>query len=154
MKNFKSEKFVTEPPDVSHDWVLHISREGRKEGMLRSYKFESRPFLMQEIESSVQRIPYEIGEPASNDLSISKPPAYSVKLKRESRAGRSMMYLWTGEVAANNQGYRVIGTGARGAFTLPKMFAASVPSVISVRLYGMNANGKVYSLDQVYRGVP
>jgi len=33
----------------THDWVLHLSREGHKEGMLRSYKFESRRILMQDV---------------------------------------------------------------------------------------------------------
>jgi hypothetical protein len=154
-KSFKAERFAIEPPNNSHDWVLHISREGRKEGMLRSYKFESRPFMMQEVESAVKMVPYEIAEPATDEISVSKPPKYAVKLKRESRATRSMIYLWTGEVAANNQGFRVIGTGATGTMRLPKMFSPSAsPSVISVRLYGLNANGKLYFVDHIYRGVP
>jgi hypothetical protein len=151
LKNFKSEKYVVEPPDTSHDWVLHISREGRKEGMLRSYKFESRPFLMQEIDTDTKRLPYDIAEPASDEVSVSKPPKYAAKLRRETRATRSMMYLWTGEVAANGQGFRVVGTGAGGMMRLPKMFAGHV---MSVRLYGLNANGKLYSLDRIYRVVP
>jgi hypothetical protein len=154
LKNFKSERFAVEPPGTEHDWVLHISREGRKEGMLRSYKFESRPFLMQEIESGVKMVPYDIAEPASGEVSVSKPPKYAVKLKRESRATRSMMFLWTGEVAANNQGYRVIGTGATGTMQLPRIFGSGSTNVLSVRLYGMNANGKVYSQDRIYRVTP
>ena len=50
LKDFKSERQSFDPPDTRHDWILHISREGRKEGMLKSWKFESRPFLMQEVE--------------------------------------------------------------------------------------------------------
>jgi hypothetical protein len=65
-----------------------------------------------------------------------------------------MMYLWTGEVAANNQGYRIIGTGAAGTMQLPKIFAAPSPAIISVRLYGLNANGKLYFTDRIYRGLP
>ena len=64
------------------------------------------------------------------------------------------MVLWTGEVAANNMGYRVIGTGASGTLQLPKMFAATSPTVMSVRVYGINANGKVYFTDRIYRAVP
>jgi hypothetical protein len=154
LKNFKAERFAVEPPGNSHDWVLHISREGRKEGMLRSYKFESRPFLMQEVESGVKFVPYEIAEPSGEEISVSKPPKYSIKLRRESRATRSMMYLWTGEVAANNQGYRIIGAGSSGTMQLPRMFASTAPSVISVRVYGLNANGKLYFTDRIYRGVP
>jgi hypothetical protein len=154
LKNFKAERFAVEPPDTTHDWVLHISREGRKEGMLRSYKFESRPFLMQEVESAAKMVPYDIVEPSADELSLAKPPSYAIKLKRESRATRSMMFLWTGEVAANNQGYRVIGTGAKGTMALAKMFGSGSTNVLSVRVYGMNANGKVYSQDRIYRVVP
>jgi hypothetical protein len=154
VKSFKAERYAVEPPDNSHDWVLHVSREGRKEGMLRSYKFESRPFLMQEAESGVKMVPYEIAEPPGDELSVSKPPKYSVKLRRETRATRSMMFLWTGEAAANNQGYRVIGTGASGTMQLPKMFAAASAGVINVRVYALNANGKLYFADRIYRGVP
>jgi hypothetical protein len=154
LKNFKAERYAVEPPDNSHDWVLHVSREGRKEGMLRSYKFESRPFLMQEAESGVKMVPYDIAEPAGEEISVSKPPKYAVKLRRETRATRSMMYLWTGEVAANSQGYRVIGTGASGTMQLPKIFASPSTGVASVRVYGLNANGKLYFTDRIYRVVP
>ena len=65
-KDFKGEKFIGSPPDTSHDWVLHISREGRKESMLRSYKFESRPIVLQEIELNPQKVPFEIEQPAGD----------------------------------------------------------------------------------------
>ena len=42
-KKFNAEHFIGEPPDKSHDWVLHLTREGHKEG-LSSYRFESRRF--------------------------------------------------------------------------------------------------------------
>src|SRR5262249_22664898 len=58
-KEFKGEKYFGEPPNKNQDWVLHLSREGHKEGM-KSYKFESRPNLMQEIEQSPQRMPFDI----------------------------------------------------------------------------------------------
>ena len=41
-KEYKGEHFAGEPPSRAHDWVLHISREGRKESMLKSYKLDSR----------------------------------------------------------------------------------------------------------------
>ena len=52
----KAESVTFSPPDTTHDWVLHISREGHKQGMLRSWKFESRPFLLQEPESGVSPV--------------------------------------------------------------------------------------------------
>ena len=42
-KKYSGEHFTGEAPDASHPWVLDIAREGHKESMLKSYKFESRP---------------------------------------------------------------------------------------------------------------
>jgi len=58
-----------------------------------------------------------------------------------------MMWLWTGEVAADGEGYRVLATGAKGSFTVPDI-AKNYPAVLNLRLYGMNGNGKVYALDR------
>lgn len=149
LKDFKGERFAGEPPDRTHDWVLHISREGHKEGMLKSYKFESRRILMQEVEASAAKVPFAIAQPASDTISMSAP--YAVKLTRETHATRSMMYLWTGDVADASQGYRVIGTGEKGKFQIPANIAHHFPAVFHVRLFGMNANGKVYSLDHTYQ---
>jgi hypothetical protein len=52
-KDWKGDRFVAEPPNRTQDWVLHVSREGRKQSM-RSYKFESRQILMQEVEQNPQ----------------------------------------------------------------------------------------------------
>ncbi len=153
-KDFKADRFSGEPPDKNHDWVLHISREGRKESMLRSYKFESRPILMQEVEHNPQKLPFEIVSPSEDTLSVSKPPKYAVKVTRETRATRSMKWLWTGEVSADGQGYRVLGTGAEGTFRISRGIALNFPAVLAVRLYGLNANGKVYALDRIYKLVP
>jgi len=148
-KNFKGERWTGEPPDGTHDWVLHVSREGRKEGMLRSYKFDSRQIVLQEIEQSPAKVPFEIEQPASG-LRVGQPAPYAAKIKRETRATRSMMWLWTGDVAAGGQGYRVLGTGAKGTLKVPAGLALTYPSSLLMRLYGMNANGKVYALDRPY----
>lgn len=149
LKNYKGEKFAAEPPDTKHDWVLFLSREGKKESMLRSYKFESRPILMQELESSVQKVPFEISEPGKDDISLSNAPRYQVKLKRETRGTREMMYLWTGDVVADGQGFRVVGTGPQGKMRLTDDMVQKFPAVFNLRLYGMNANGKVYLTDKI-----
>lgn len=149
-KDFKGERFTAEPPDKTHDWVLHISREGRKEGMLRSYKFESRPLPVQEIEMNPQKVPYEVAEPASDTVSIGSPPGFAVKLKRETRATRAMMFLWTGEVVADGQGYRVLGTGKDGKLSIPRNLAKNFPAVLNIRVAALNANGKAYAIDKVY----
>jgi hypothetical protein len=151
LKDFKAERYVVEPPNTEQDWVLHISREGRKEGMLRSYKFESRPFLMQEVERVPKAVPFEIAAPEGDQLSLSTPPKYEVKMTRQTRGTRSMMYLWTGEAATGGQGFRVLGTGADGTMRIEKGIARTLPVVLNLRLYGMNANGKLYATDRIYR---
>jgi hypothetical protein len=154
-KNFNGDKYVGEPPDKKHDWVLHLSRDGRKEGMLRSYKFESRPVPIQEVETNLQKVPYEIAQPAGDEISLSRPFQYAVKLKRETRATRSMMYLWTGEVPTEGQGFRVMATGASGSLRIPGYLANNIakdfPAVFTLHVAGMNANGKVYFTSKVYR---
>jgi len=148
-KKFSGDHFTGEPPDKSHDWVLHLVREGRVESMNRSYKFESREILLQEVEQSPDKVPFTIEQPASAaDAPVGKPVAFSVKVTRDTRATRSMMWLWTGEVAADGLGYRVLGTGPQGAFAVPASLAKNYPAVMNLRLYGMNANGKVYALNR------
>ena len=150
-RDFKADRYRAEPPGRGHDWVLHISREGRKQSMLRSYKFESRPVLMQEIEQNPQRAPFEIVSPAGEAVSLSVPPPYAVKITRQTRATRSMMWLWIGEVPADGLGFRVLGAGPEGTLRFPRYFARNLPGVLALRLYGLNANGKLYALDQVYK---
>jgi hypothetical protein len=150
-KEFKGEKFAGEPPTKDQDWVLHLSREGRKEGMLRSYKFESRPEGMQEIEQNPAKMPFDWIEPSRDPLSISKPPKYQAKLKRETRGTRQMRYLWTGEVPTEGRGYRILGTGAEGTMQIPPTIAKIFPAVFNLRVYAINAVGKVYAVDRVHR---
>jgi hypothetical protein len=116
LKGVRTEKFAGEPPDRTHDWVLHISRESHKQGMLKSYKFESRRILLQEVEVSAAKVPFQIAQPSTDTISLRSPAAYAVKLTRETHATRSVMYLWTGEIADELQGYHVIGTGEKGKF--------------------------------------
>jgi hypothetical protein len=153
-KGYNGEHFTVEPPDKSHPWVLHISREGTKEGRLRSYKFESRPVPVQEIEQSPDRTPFEIATPREGDVSISKPPYYSIKVKRETRGTRSLLVEWMAEVVVDGEGYRVVGRGREGTMQIPKSIAKNYPAVLSLRMAVLNANGKAYVLDKVFRLVP
>jgi hypothetical protein len=121
------------------------------QGMLRSYKFESHPVLLQEVEQNADRVPYEIVEPSGDTLAAGKPYRFAAKIKRDTRATRSMMWLWTGEVSTEGQGYRVLGTGQEGEMTIPATLARRYPAVINLRLTGMNANGKVYFSDRIYK---
>jgi uncharacterized protein DUF5060/uncharacterized protein DUF4038 len=150
-KKYRGEHFTGEAPDKSRAWVLLVAREGRKESMLKSYKFVSREVpLVQEIETSAQKVPFTIVEPAGNALEAGKPVRFAVKLTRETRATRSMMYLWTAEVSVDGRGFRVIGTGAPGTFVIPPSVAKNFPAVLAIHLTALNANGKAYAADRVY----
>jgi len=154
MKDYKGEHFTGEPPDKLHDWVLRVSREGRKEGMLKSYKFDSRPVPVQEVEQNPLKIPFEITAPSGTELSLSKPAPFAVKIKRDTRATRSLLVEWTAEVPLDGEGYRVVGTGREGTLTLPRSLANQYPATVSLHLMLLNANGKAYALDRVYRLTP
>jgi hypothetical protein len=153
-RKFSGDHFTGEPPDRGHDWILHVVRLSRLESMNKSYKFESRedaegnllPIALQEVEANTAKVPFVIEQPAG-DLPVAKPVAYSARVTRDSRATRSIMWLWTGEASGQGQGYRVLATSQKGTFTLPPDLAATFPAVMHLRLYGMNANGKVYEVD-------
>ena len=125
-KKFSGEHFTIEPPDKSHDWLLHVVREGRVAGMNKSYKFESREIVLQEVESNSAKVPFAIEAPKT-ELSVSKALPYSAKITRETRATRSMLWLWMGDVAADHQGYRVIATGQKGQMKAPADIAKTIP---------------------------
>lgn len=152
-KDWKGEKFVGEPPSLTQDWLLHLSRDGKKEGMLRSYKFEARPVPVQEVETLDKAVPFTLDFPKSDTISVSISTPFEVKLKRQTRATRSMTYLITGEVTTNGQGYRVLGTGAEGQLRIPPALAKP-GGVMVLRVTGLNANGKAYAVDRVFRLVP
>jgi hypothetical protein len=156
LKNYKGEKFAAEPPDNKHEWVLYLSREGKKQSMLESYKFDSREYSLelQQVEQNAAKVPFAIVEPSKDEVPVSKPPKFQAKLRRETRATRAMMYLWTGEVTIDGLGFRVFGTGPQGVFQVPANMALNYPGILNIRLMGMNANGKVYETDKVYTLVP
>jgi hypothetical protein len=146
---YNGEHFTGEPPDRFHDWVLHVVREGTLESMNRSYKFESWDVPVQEIVINPEKIPYDIETP-SGDLTVGKPAAFSAKLKRATRATRTMMWMWTGEVTAEGEGYRVLATEQQGTFTPPAGLATSYPTDILVKVYGINGYGTVYMMPKGY----
>ena len=149
-KDWKGDVFTAAPPGNEHDWVLHLSRDGRKEGMLRSYKFESRRNLMQEIEADPRLIPYELVSPAITDpWSVGAETAFEIKLKKQTPGTRRMMYLLMGEVVRDGQGPRMLGHGARGTLRIPPAVLTQESGVMNLRVLGLNAPGKLYSLDLV-----
>jgi hypothetical protein len=150
-KKYHGEHYTGQPPDTSHPWVLQVSREGHKEGMLKSYKFESRYVPVQEIETRPEKLPFVIADPAGDTLQAGKPAKFSAKITKSTRATRAMTYVWTGEVAADGRGFRVLGTGSPGTFVVPETIASNFPAVLSVHLTVLNANGKAYAADHVFQ---
>jgi len=148
-KKFSGDHFTGQPPDTSHDWVLHVVREGHVESMNRSYKFASReePLALQEVDTNPQKAPFSIEQP-SGDLTVSRPASFSARITRPTRATRSMSWLWTGEVPTDGLGYRVLASGVQGTFQPPADLARNYPAILILRLYGMNANGKVYTINK------
>ena len=150
-KGYKGEHFTGEAPDKSHPWILHISREGTKEGMLKSYKFESRIVPVQEVEQTPEKTPFAIALPDRDEISISHPPYFAIKVKRESRATRLLLIEWTVDAVVNGEGYRVAGTGREGTLQIPRLITDTLPAVATLRMQILNANGKAYIVDKVVK---
>jgi hypothetical protein len=151
LKEYKGEHFIGEPPTKDHDWILHISREGRKQGMLNSYKFESRPILLQDPEIDEKRIPFTVNIKDNLEVKANTPLPFELKITKDSRATRFMQYLITADVPTEAQGIRVLSTQAKGTLDIPAALATKFPAVLNLRFAGMNANGKMYQIDRIVR---
>jgi hypothetical protein len=128
---------------------LRLQREQTIESMNRSYKFESRDVPVQEIVIDPAKVPYEIEQPIGA-LAAGRATHFSVKVKHATRASRAMLWMWTAEVTADREGYRVLGTAPQGDFTLPASLAANYPAIALLRLYAINGYGTVYMLAKGY----
>ncbi|MGB9458091.1 MAG: DUF5060 domain-containing protein [Bryobacteraceae bacterium] len=148
-RRWGGDHFTSEPPDRYHDWVLHVVREATLESMNRSYKFESRDVPVQEIVIDPAKVVYDIVQP-TGPLTAGRPAHFSAKITRTSRATRSMLWMWTAEVTADHEGYRVLGTARQGDFTLPDGLAVNYPAIALLRLYAMNGYGTVYMAAKGY----
>jgi len=148
-RKWSGQHFTGEPPDRYHDWVLRLERETTIESMNRSYKFESREVPVQEIVIDPVKVPYEIEQPAGA-LAAGRPAHFSAKLKRATRASRAMLWMWTAEVTADHEGYRVIGTAPQADLTLPASLATNYPAIALLRLYAINGYGTVYMMAKGY----
>lgn len=149
LKDYRGEVLSRETPDKSHDWVLQIPREGHKESMLKSYRFESVDPPIQEPELDPSKTPYQLVDPPGDALNPSIPIIFGVKLTKHNRATREMQYVWYGEVVAGGEGARILGTGSEGTFNMPKL-VFQPGTVMNLRVLGINANGKAYEVDRVY----
>jgi hypothetical protein len=152
-KKYKGRSFTGEPPSKAHDWILHVSREGHKESLLKRYKFDSRPVLLQQPETDPNVIPFEIEAPAG-DILTRAPVPFALKINRATRATRNLLVLWTAEVTGGAEGARVVGAGTEGLLALPEVFRERLPAVMTLHVQILNANGKLYLLDRALRLLP
>lgn len=143
-KKYHGEHFTGEPPDRYHDWVLHVVRESTLQSMNKSYYFEAKDIEMQEVEVNPPKIPFEMTEPKAASLRIGQATPYAATITKATRATRTMMWLWTGEVTADRRGFRVLATGQKGTLTPDAALAYHYPATMLMKLYGMNSYGKVY----------
>ncbi len=156
-KEWKGDVFEGTPPDATRDWVLHLSRDQHKEGMLKGgvfsgvVKFESWPVPVQEPERNPQKAPFELVQPGTTDtLTVGQPVKYSINLKRKTGGTRRMMYVITGEIVRDGQGTRLLAVGPEGTFTIPPVTLTGGPGVMNVRVAALNAPGKLYLLDYIF----
>ncbi|MEI9815217.1 MAG: hypothetical protein WDO18_22350 [Acidobacteriota bacterium] len=111
-KDFKGKMFAGAPPDTTHDWILHVWREGHVEGLGKKYKFESRPVHMQSPETDSKAIPFEVESPVG-EVSAKGPVKFSLKVTRATRATQNLLVVWTAELTTGAEGGRVVSTAAR-----------------------------------------
>ncbi len=154
LKDYRGEVFSRPTPDNSHDWILQVPREGKKESMLKYFYFESEDPPVQEVESDIGRIPFTLPDPAGEEINPAAAVPYSVKITRANRASRQMQYAWWGEVVGSETGARLLGLGSSGTFTIPRSLLKQSGSALNLRVLAINANGKAYELDRIYRLTP
>jgi len=114
LKNVKTERFATEPLDRTHDWVLAPFARRATEGMLRSYKFESRRILMQDVEVSANKVPFQIVQPRATRISLHAATPYTVKAHaRDARHALHCCICGPVRSPMNCRVIGVVGTGKR-----------------------------------------
>ena len=154
LKDYKGDVFSRQTPDNAHGWLLQTPREGHKESMLKSYRFDSQDPPIQEAETDPAKIPYQVVDPAGEEINTALPTPFRIKLTKANRATRQMQIVLWGEVVGSSEGARLLGVGSFGNITLPKSLVKEPGSTLHLRVMAINANGKAYELDKVYRLSP
>jgi hypothetical protein len=154
LKDQRTAIYSRQTPDNSHDWILDCEREGHRENMLHSVRFESIEAPIQEIETDTAKVPFELTDPPGDSINPRIPTPFGVKLTRTVRATRRMQYVWWGEVVGSGEGPRLLGLGSSGNFRLSDIFPAAASGELAIRIESINANGKAYEIDKVYRLTP
>lgn len=153
-KKFKGDRFQSPgPPDPTHDWVLYVRREGKKQGITRSYKLESRLTKVKRVEQADTARPYQIQFPDATELVAGQEYEFNATLTKSTRAAKKTLFVWMGEVSDSGSGSapRVLGTKQFGKFLIPADLTDIYPATLQVRLYGVDGLGVVYEAFKSYR---
>ncbi len=149
---FKGERFITPgPPDPSHDWVLYVRREGKKQGMRKSYKLESRRPKPKEIELLPSEVPYTIQLPTEEELVAGEEYEFNATLTKDTRTAKRMRWMWVAEVPGTKAGYRVLGAKQFGRFKVPEGLTRRYPTTLLVRLLGVDGARRLFEASKTYR---
>lgn len=149
---FKGERFTaSSTPDPSHDWVLYVRREGKKEGMNKSYYLESRRPKPKEIESRPSEVPFEIQLPEARELVAGEKYEFNTTLTKDSVVAKRTRWVWAAEVPGSKTGYRILGSGQFGKFRIPTKFTDRYPTTIQVRLIGVDGLRRLYEAIGTYK---
>jgi hypothetical protein len=144
-KKFKGERFRSPgPPDPSHDWVLYIRREGKKERMNKSFFLEARGVKMKEVEARAAESPFAIQFPDGNELVAGQEYEFSATLTKSTAAAKRMLYVWLAEASGSDQAARVLGTTQFGRWKLPESLADRYPGTLQIRLLGVDGAGNLF----------
>ena len=115
--------------------------------MNKSYKFESREIVLQEVESNSAKVPFAIEQP-TGPLSISK--AVAVRGEDHARYPRDPLDAVPvdGRRRGRPPGLSRARHRAEGRNESARRYREELSGDHAPRLYGMNANGKVYEVDR------
>ncbi len=149
-KKFKGERFQGSPPDMSHDWVLYLRREGKKESFNQKFFLEARAVKPKEVETTTTELPFEIQFPAEQRLTAGEAIEFNATLTKSSRTAKQMLWLWKGEVAGSGYAPRVLGTTQFGQFEIPTNLTNRYPATLSVRLMGLDGAGRLFEAFKAY----
>lgn len=153
-KKFKGDRFRARTPDETSDWVLYLRREGKKQGLNKSFYLESKRPRSRDVEHAQSELPFEIQLPEGNDLEAGREHEFNATLTKNTIAAKRMLWLWTGEVAGSGRRARVLGTTQSGRFGVPADLASSYPATLSVRVTGIDGAGRLFEAFRPYALTP
>ena len=149
-KKFKGDRYRSRTPDDTHDWVLYVRREGKKQDYNKSFILESKLPRFREVEYSPSELPFEIQLPEGNELQAGRAHDFNATLLKNTIAAKRTVWLWMAEAAGSARGARVLGTTQSGSFNIPAELAQSYPTTLSVRAIGLDGAGRLFEAFRTY----